>query len=69
MTTEKISDRNRLVAWVQDHHTGPASLDHLAPEVADRIRQMDHPAWGDDWSEFLESLDVPKMLCEVEKSK
>lgn len=55
---------NDLANWVADH-MGPAASADDVKDVTDAIHQMDHPAFGSNWAEFLETLpDNLGTLCQ-----
>lgn len=50
-----ITTRTDLVTYLADC----GGLDHDEIErVASVIQADDHPAWGDDWSEYLDGIDL-----------
>lgn len=57
-----ISSLNDLRNWV-DNRTADDEVDAIADAIRDTC---DCPAWGDDWSEFLESLpdDLGELLAD-----
>jgi len=50
--TIPINSRDDLVDYVHECHEDMA--DHgLAGNLADAVQRADHPAWGEDWGEWL----------------
>lgn len=53
--------------WVDSATSGwPDRGEEDVDAITEAIRADEHPAWGTDWSEYLESLDLMDMLAESE---
>ena len=58
-----IESRTDLTTWIYDTRADVASLPRgldYVEAVLDQIQFSDHPAWGDDWEEWL--IDVSEDL-------
>ena len=64
MTSYRFSTVRDLRNWVDGVTVNwPDRTDEVLNELTEAIRAMDHPAWGDDWTDFLDSL--PENLFEL----
>lgn len=52
-----IESRTDLVNWLDDVRPDVHELD-LTESLADYLQALDHPAWGEDWSEWLDARDA-----------
>lgn len=65
---QTINSRRDLRNWVDSHTSNWA--DRTAEDVeqlTDTLRQMNHPEWGADWSEWLENLPELTELLNQQK--
>lgn len=63
----KISNSNALRSWVRDHIDPELDEGHV-DAITDAIRDLDHPRYGGDWTEFLAGLPDPLLeLLEEEE--
>lgn len=53
-----IATRRDLATWAQNHMTAAGGSDDDAEHVVEAIQTSDHPAWGTDWADYLDTVDV-----------
>lgn len=58
-----ISSRTDLIAYLRDVRADVDDIG-ITDAVTDQIQFSDHPAWGDDWSEWLEEW-LPSIVEET----
>lgn len=62
-----ITTMTDLKAWARERvYPGGGDVVALGDALADRLRVMDHPAWGSDWGTFLDSVDADSLLLELD---
>lgn len=59
MTQTIISSVDDLVIWIENVNpgsvlTGERDMRSAATRAAERIQAADHPAWGEDWTSWLD---------------
>jgi hypothetical protein len=62
-----VTTERDLEAYI-DGVMGPDGSRETVLAVADRIKSLGHPAWGSDWSEYLDALD-PWHMVEHDRSQ
>lgn len=63
-----ITTKNDLRNWV-DNATSGWDIRHITDveAITDGIQADDHPAWGSDWSKYLESINLMDFLPEEDE--
>lgn len=60
----KITTRRDLDLWAQEHVAAAGGTLDDARHVVDTIQADNHPAWGTDWAEYLDGVDVIALAAE-----
>lgn len=60
--TNTITTRRDLDTWL--FNAGGLDADDRV-RLADHIQADDHPAWGADWTEYLDALDLTAIAAEL----
>lgn len=47
-----------LATWARDHALAAGGSIADGDDLADAIRDDEHPAWGSDWTDYLDRVDV-----------
>jgi hypothetical protein len=58
-----IESRTDLETYIADTHSDLAEMgENYVEAVIDQIQFSDHPAWGEDWSEWLADALDPEFI-------
>jgi len=61
----KITTRNDVRTWVENnnpHNYLCSNADEVAERIVDALIAGPHPAWGEDWSDYLDSFDYAAVI-------
>jgi hypothetical protein len=63
MNTEAyiVTTERDLESYI-DGVMGPDGSREAVLAVVERVKTMEHPAWGTDWSEYLDAMDPWEIL-------